>query len=171
MGLAVGLRVGTYEVTAPVGDGGMGRVWRARDLRLGRDVALKVLPDEFAADPERLARFERESLALAALNHPHIATAHGLEDTAAGRALVMEYVAGPTLAERLARGRLRLDEVLEIGRDLASALEAAHDRAMRNIDTGKAGAWRCGPCRAGRHHRAQQRQRDRGARAAQHGAP
>jgi eukaryotic-like serine/threonine-protein kinase len=134
MSLAVGVRVGAYEVTGPLGEGGMGQVWRARDLRLGRDVAIKVLPDAFAHDPERLARFERESQALAALDHPHIAIIHGTEDTGTGRALIMECIPGPTLEGRLARGPLPLPEVCELGRDLASALEAAHDRGVVHRD-------------------------------------
>jgi eukaryotic-like serine/threonine-protein kinase len=134
MSLAVGLRVGAYEVTGPLGEGGMGQVWQARDVRLGRDVAIKVLPDAFAQDPERLARFERESQALAALNHPHIAIIHGTEDTGTGRAIIMECIPGPTLEQRLAHGPLPLAEVYELGRDLASALEAAHDHGVVHRD-------------------------------------
>lgn len=130
MSLAVGMRVGPYDLVAPVAHGGMGQVWRARDPRLARDVAIKVLPDAFAVDPDRLARFERESQVLASLSHPHIAILHGLEDTPLGRALVMEFVAGPTLAERLLRGPLPQTDALVIARDIASALEAAHERGV-----------------------------------------
>src|SRR6478736_2628916 len=96
-----GTRVGIYELVEPIGAGGMGEVWRARDTKLGRDVALKVLPAAFAADPDRLARFEREARLLAALNHPNIATIHGVEDAAGVVGLVMELVDGPTLADKL----------------------------------------------------------------------
>src|SRR5687767_10076296 len=101
MALTIGQRIGVYEVTGPLGAGGMGEVYRARDTRLGRDVALKILPEMFAADPERLARFEREAQVLASLNHPHIAAIHGLEESGSVRALVMELVEGETLAERI----------------------------------------------------------------------
>jgi eukaryotic-like serine/threonine-protein kinase len=134
MGLSAGLRIGAYEITAPLGEGGMGQVWKARDLRLGRDVAIKVLPDEFARDPDRVARFERESQLLAALDHPHIAIVHGLEDTGVGLALVMECIPGPTLEERIARGPLDPAEAIELGRDLAAALEAAHERGIVHRD-------------------------------------
>src|SRR5215211_1783398 len=102
MALTAGQRIGVYEVIGPIGAGGMGEVYRARDTRLGRDVALKILPDMFAADPERLGRFEREAQVLASLNHPHIAAIHGLEESGTVRALVMELVEGETLAERIA---------------------------------------------------------------------
>src|SRR5262245_22512349 len=102
MSLAVGSRIGAYEIVAPLGAGGMGEVYRARDARLQRDIALKILPDAFADDADRLARFTREAQTLAALNHPHIAQVHGLEEHGAVRALVMELVEGPTLAERIA---------------------------------------------------------------------
>jgi serine/threonine protein kinase len=100
----IGRQIGTYQVLSLLGAGGMGEVYRARDLKLGRDVAIKVLPSSFAADAERLRRFEREARLLASLNHPHIATIHGLENFAGVPALVMELVEGPTLAERLAQG-------------------------------------------------------------------
>ena len=130
MPLAVGARLGIYEVTGALGAGGMGEVYRARDTRLGRDVALKVLPDAFAADPDRLARFEREAQVLASLNHPNIGAIYGFE----GRALVLELVDGPTLADRIARGRLPLDEALAIARQIAGALEAAHERGIIHRD-------------------------------------
>src|ERR1700676_642256 len=99
MPLAAGTRLGLYEILAPLGAGGMGEVYRAKDTKLGRDVALKVLPESFAHDTERMARFEREAQVLASLNHPHIATIHGLEDSNGVRALVMERGEGPELAE------------------------------------------------------------------------
>jgi len=129
-----GMRVGPYELVSAVAHGGMGQVWRARDSRLGRDVAIKVLPDAFDTDRERLVRFERECQVLASLSHPHIAIVHGLEDTPAGRALVMEFIAGPTLAERLARGPLPILEAVAVARDIASALEAAHERGIVHRD-------------------------------------
>ena len=109
MTLSPGTKVGPYEVVAPLGAGGMGEVYRARDTKLQRDVAIKVLPDAVAADPDRLARFEREAQVLAALNHPHIAAIYGLEEVRDGvdRALVLELVEGPTLADRIAQGRDR----------------------------------------------------------------
>ena len=108
MALALGSRRGPYEITAKIGAGGMGEVYRARDTKLNRDVALKILPDAFASDPERLARFEREAKTLAALNHAHIAHIHGLEESDGVRALVLEFVDGPTLADLIARGPSRL---------------------------------------------------------------
>src|ERR671911_3148848 len=110
MPLSPGSRLGPYEITSAIGAGGMGEVYRARDTRLNRDVAVKVLPELFASDPERLARFEREAQLLAALNHPHIAHIHGIEESGGTLALVMELVEGETLAERIARGAIPLDE-------------------------------------------------------------
>ena len=107
MSVANGTRIGVYEIQAAIGAGGMGEVYRARDTRLQRDVALKMLPDAFASDQERLARFEREARTLASLNHPHIASVHGFEESGGLHALVMELVEGPTLAERIARARCR----------------------------------------------------------------
>src|SRR5687768_5593925 len=104
MTFSAGTRLGPYEITASLGVGGMGEVYRARDARLKREVALKILPESFANDPERLARFQREAEVLASLNHPNIAAIHGLEESNSTRALVMELVAGETLAERIARG-------------------------------------------------------------------
>src|SRR5687767_5467174 len=116
MALGPGSRVGSYEIISPLGAGGMGEVYRARDPRLNRDVALKVLPSAFADDPERLARFEREAQVLAALNHPHIATIHGIEEKDGARALVLELVEGETLAEIIARGPLAPNEAVRIAR-------------------------------------------------------
>jgi Tol biopolymer transport system component len=140
--LLPGVRVGPYEVVAPLGAGGMGEVLRARDTRLGRDVALKVLPAAFASDTDRLMRFEREARTLAALNHPHIAHIYGLEEIPAGatparppaRALVMELVEGEDLSRRIARGSLPLDDALAIARQIADALEAAHDAGIVHRD-------------------------------------
>src|SRR5439155_4425998 len=128
--LTPGARVGALEVLGPLGAGGMGEVWRARDTRLGREVALKVLPDGLAGDPDRLARLEREARLLAALNHPGIAAIHGLEQADGVPLLVLELVEGPTLAERLRRGPLPVREALEISRQIAEALEAAHEKGI-----------------------------------------
>jgi serine/threonine protein kinase/Tol biopolymer transport system component len=130
----VGGRVGTYDVLAPLGVGGMGEVYRARDTKLNRDVALKFLPDVFALDPDRLARFKREAHVLASLNHPNIAAIYGLEDTGDVKALVLELVEGPTLADRIARGSIDLEEALPIARQIAEALEAAHERGIVHRD-------------------------------------
>jgi Tol biopolymer transport system component len=134
MSLLPGLRLGHYEVVAPLGAGGMGEVYRARDTKLGRDVALKVLPDAFSRDPERLARFEREAHLLASLNHSAIATIHGIEESDGIRFLVLELVPGETLAERLGGGGLRLPEALDIARQIAAALAAAHDHGVIHRD-------------------------------------
>src|SRR3989475_1346787 len=127
MTLAAGTKLGPYELLAPLGAGGMGEVYRARDTRLGREVAIKVLPAAFANDAQRMARFQREAQVLASLNHPNIASIYGLEESGGVRALVMELVEGPTLAERLAQGAIPLDEVLPIAKQIAEALEAAHE--------------------------------------------
>ena len=134
MALSAGQRLGVYEVIGPLGAGGMGEVYRARDTRLGRDVALKILPEVFASDPERLARFEREAQVLASLNHPHIAAIHGLEENGGVRALVMELVDGDTLAERIAGQPMPLDEALGIARQIADALEGAHEQGIIHRD-------------------------------------
>ena len=134
MSLAAGTRFGGYEVLSPIGAGGMGEVFRARDLSLNRTVALKVLPAAFASDADRLARFKREGLVLASLNHPNIAAIHGLEESGGVRALVLEYVDGPTLADRLAAGPIALDDALPIARQIADALEAAHDHGIVHRD-------------------------------------
>lgn len=134
MGATPGTRLGSYRVIASIGVGGMGEVFRARDTKLDRDVALKVLPVEFALDPDRRARFQREAHVLAALNHPHIAQIHGIEDGHGQTALVMELVEGPTLAERIAKGPIALDEALEMARQIAAALSAAHDHGIVHRD-------------------------------------
>jgi len=130
----IGARVGVYDVLSPLGTGGMGEVYLARDTRLARQVAIKFLPQAFARDPERLARFEREARVLASLNHPHIAQIYGLEDSGPSLALAMELVEGPTLAERIAGGPLPIDEALSVARQLASALEAAHEQGIIHRD-------------------------------------
>ena len=134
MALSVGLQLGPYEILSPLGAGGMGEVYRARDSRLGREVAIKVLRDDFAQDPERLARFEREARLLASLNHPNIATIYGLEEANGLRFLVMELVPGPTLADRLQGRPLALGEVLAVGRQVAEGLEAAHEKGVIHRD-------------------------------------
>jgi serine/threonine-protein kinase len=129
-----GARVGPYEVISLLGEGGMGRVWRARHLLLKRDDALKVLPEGFLADPERVARFRREAEVLASLNHPNIAQVHGLEDAGGSSALVMELVEGSTLDDHLVHGPLPVDEALQIGEQIADALDAAHERSIVHRD-------------------------------------
>jgi serine/threonine-protein kinase len=134
LSLKPGSRVGPYEVTARIGEGGMGEVYRATDTNLGRQVAIKVLPDAFAHDADRLARFEREAKTLASLNHANIAIVHGLERIDDGHALVMELVDGPTLADRIAEGPIALDEAIPIARQIAAALEAAHEQGIVHRD-------------------------------------
>src|SRR5262245_12574390 len=134
MALSVGDRFGPYEVVGALGAGGMGQVYRARDSRLGRDVALKLLSDLVARDPERIARFEREARTLASLSHPNIAGIHGLEDSGGVQALVLELVEGPTLADRLSHGPMLVDEALGVARQIADALEAAHEVGIIHRD-------------------------------------
>jgi Tol biopolymer transport system component len=134
MGLAPGTRLGAYEVTAQIGEGGMGQVFRATDTKLKRQVALKILPPSLAADPERLARFQREAEVLASLNHPHIAGIYGLEEGGGLTALVMELVEGEDLSQRIARGPIPLDEALPIVKQIAEALEAAHEQGIVHRD-------------------------------------
>src|SRR5207247_3446056 len=123
-------RLGLYEVVSPLGAGGMGEVYRARDTKLGRAVAVKVLPDALAADADRIARFEREAKALAALNHPHIAALYGMEEAAGRHFLVMELVEGETLAERLRRGAMPVGDALKVARQIGDALGAAHEQRL-----------------------------------------
>jgi Tol biopolymer transport system component len=134
MSLSAGIRLGPYEILSALGAGGMGEVYRARDTKLGRDVAIKVLPDALAHDPERLARFEREAKTLAALNHPNIAHIHGFEDSTAVPALVMELVEGPTLADWIATGARPIDETLKVAAQIADALAAAHEKGIVHRD-------------------------------------
>ena len=134
MTISSGTRLGPYEIVAPIGAGGMGEVYRARDTKLGREVALKVLPVAFAADAERMGRFEREARVLASLNQSNIASIYGFEDSGSTRALVMELVEGPTLADRIAKGPIPVDEALAIARQIAEALEYAHERGIVHRD-------------------------------------
>jgi Tol biopolymer transport system component len=134
MALAAGARLGPYEILSAIGAGGMGEVYRARDTKLDRDVAIKVLPELFVSDPERVARFQREAKTLASLNHPHIGGIYGLEDTDGVHALVLELVEGPTLADRIAQGPNPLEDALPIGRQIAEALEAAHEAGIVHRD-------------------------------------
>ncbi len=132
--LSPGARLGPYEVVSPLGAGGMGEVYRARDTKLGRDVALKVLPEAFTADADRLARFEREAKILASLNHPNIGHIYGLEEADGQQALVLELIEGPTLADRIAQGPIPLDESVPIAKQIAEALEAAHEQGIVHRD-------------------------------------
>src|SRR5258705_8535975 len=134
MSLTPGTKLGPYEIIAPLGACGMGEVFRARDARLGRDVAIKALPEIFATDPERLARFEREARLLASLNHPNVAGIHGIEEVGGHRYLVLEFVEGETLAERLSRGPLPVEEAMEVCRDIAAGVEAAHESGVIHRD-------------------------------------
>ena len=134
MSLTSGTRFGPIEIVSPLGAGGMGEVYRARDTRLDRQVAVKILLESLGRDPDRLLRFEREAGLLAALNHPHIAQIYGLEESGSTRALVMELVEGPTLADRIAEGPLPLDEALPIARQIVEALEAAHEQGIIHRD-------------------------------------
>src|SRR4051812_40150068 len=141
MSLAAGARLGSYEIVGPLGAGGMGEVYRARDTKLNRDVAIKALPELFARDPERVARFEREAQTLASLNHPGIAQIFGLVEIPpragsgeGASALVMELVAGEDLAQRLTRGAIPIEDALPIARQMAEALEAAHERGIVHRD-------------------------------------
>jgi len=134
MALSAGTRLGPYEILDAIGAGGMGEVYRARDSRLGRDVALKVLPEAFARDPDRMVRFEREAKVLASLNHPNIASLYGLEESNGARALVMELVEGPTLSARIQQGSLPLAEALPVAKQIAEGLEYAHERSIIHRD-------------------------------------
>ena len=134
MALTPGTRLGPYEVTAQIGVGGMGEVYRATDTKLKRQVAIKILPPSLAADHDRLSRFQREAEVLASLNHPHIAGLYGLEETDGVSALVMELVEGEDLAQRIARGAMPIDEAFPIAKQIAEALEAAHEQGIIHRD-------------------------------------
>src|SRR6516165_2624414 len=134
MALRAGDRLGVYEIGSLLGAGGMGEVYRAKDTKLGRDIALKILPASFTNDPERVARFRREAQVLASLNHPHIAAIYGLEETNGSQFLILELVEGETLAQRLKAGPLPLDDALTIARQIADALEAAHEKGIIHRD-------------------------------------
>src|SRR5262245_41547028 len=133
MTLDKGTRLGIYEITAHIGHGGMGEVYRARDTTLGRDVAIKPLPSELAKEPDRLARFEREAKLLAALNHPHIAVVYGLHDHEGTKFIAMELVEGETLGSKL-QGPLPVENALRLALQIAGALEAAHDKGVVHRD-------------------------------------
>ena len=134
MSLQPGHQLAHYEIVEPIGKGGMGEVYRARDTKLGRDVAIKVLPDEFAHDTERLRRFQREAKVLASLNHPNIASIYGLEQSGSTHYLVLELVPGKTLAERISGGPIPLEEALEIATKIGEALEEAHEQGFVHRD-------------------------------------
>ena len=134
MPLNPGTRIGAYEITAPIGAGGMGEVYRATDTNLKRSVAIKVLPESVATDRDRLARFQREAEVLASLNHPNIAQVYGFERSTGVTALVMELVEGPTLADRIAQGLIPVHEALPIAKQIAEALEAAHEQGIIHRD-------------------------------------
>src|SRR5688572_4391235 len=134
MAVTQGTRIGVYEVTSQLGEGGMGVVFRAKDTKLLRDVALKVLPDHFADDPDRLGRLQREAQVLASLNHPNIAQIYGLEQASSSGCIVMELVEGETLSDRLQNGPIPLDESIAIARQIVDGLAAAHERGIVHRD-------------------------------------
>src|SRR5258708_725668 len=134
MPLPAETRFGPYQIIGLLGTGGMGEVYRARDTKLGRDVALKILPSAFTTDPERLARFRREAQVLASLNHPHIGAIYGLDEADGHQFLVLELVDGESLDRRIARGPITVDEALVIAKQIAEALEAAHERGIIHRD-------------------------------------
>src|SRR5215471_16240613 len=134
MPLTIGSQLGFHEITAFLGKGGMGEVYRARDLKLKREVAIKILPEEFARDADRLSRFQREAEVLASLNHPNIAAIHDFEETHGTRYLVLELVEGETLADRIARGPVPVEEALLIAKQICDALQAAHEKGIVHRD-------------------------------------
>src|SRR5215831_1227534 len=134
MALTIGTQLGSHEITALLGKGGMGEVYRARDLKLKREVAIKILPEEFSRDADRVSRFQREAEALASLNHPNIAGIYDLAEASGTRFLVLELVEGETLADRIERGPIPVDEALDIAKQIAEALEAAHERSIIHRD-------------------------------------
>src|SRR5262249_13549560 len=134
MALTIGTQLGSHEITGLLGKGGMGEVYRARDLKLKREVAIKILPEEFSRDADRVNRFQREAEVLASLNHPNIANIYELEEQNGSRYLVLELVEGEPLADRIARGPIAVDEVLPISQQIAEALEAAHEKGIIHRD-------------------------------------
>src|SRR5438876_9273566 len=134
MSITVGTQLGAHQITGLLGKGGMGEVYRARDTKLKRDVAIKILPEEFSRDPDRVSRFQREAEVLASLNHPHIAAIYSLEEADGSRFLVLELVEGQTLADRLKRGWLPIDEALTIAKDICEAMGAAHEKGIIHRD-------------------------------------
>src|SRR5262245_31785290 len=134
MALTIGTQLGSHEITGLLGKGGMGEVYRGRDLKLKREVAIKILPDEFPRNSDRVSRFQREAEVLASLNHPNIAAIYDLEEANDTRFLVLELVEGETLADRIQRGPIPLEDALEIGKHICEALEAAHERNVVHRD-------------------------------------
>src|SRR5437870_9727658 len=134
MAITIGTHLGSVQITALLGRGGMGEVYRARDTKLKRDVAIKILPEEFSRDPDRVARFQREAEVLASLNHTNIAAIHDVRESQGARFLVLELVEGETLADRIARGPLAVEEALGIARQICDALEAAHEKGIVHRD-------------------------------------
>src|SRR5438477_6419938 len=134
MAIRISLTLGSFEILAIVGRGGMGEVYRARDTKLKREVAIKILPEEFSRDPDRIARFQREAEVLASLNHPNIAAIYDVSETAGSRFLVLEFVEGETLAERIARGPIPIEEALSIAKSICEALEVAHEKGITHRD-------------------------------------
>src|SRR6516165_4700635 len=134
MPLTIGSQLGSHEITALLGKGGMGEVYRARDLKLKREVAIKILPDEFSRDADRVSRFQREAEVLASLNHPNIAAIYDLEEASGSRYLVLELVEGETLADRIARGPIPVEEALADAKKICEALETAHERGVIHRD-------------------------------------
>src|SRR5438552_11310232 len=130
----IGSKIGLYEITALVGKGGMGEVYRALDTKLKREVAIKILPEEFSRDPDRVSRFQREAEVLASLKHPNIAAIYDLEEAEGSRFLVLEFVEGETLAERIGRGPIPVDDALNIARCICEALEVAHEKGITHRD-------------------------------------
>ena len=141
MALASGTRLGPYEIQSPLGAGGMGEVYKARDTRLDRTVAIKVLPEHVAANPDLKQRFEREARTVAALNHPHICTLHDIGNQDGTDFLVMEYLEGETLAQRLTKGALPLDQALRYAVEIADALDKAHRKGITHRDLNPATSW------------------------------
>src|SRR5919201_5597510 len=134
MALTIGTQLGLHEITALLGKGGMGEVYRARDLKLKRDVAIKILPDEFSLDMDRVGRFQREAEVLASLNHPNIAGIYDVQEADGSRFLVLELVEGETLADRIQRGPIPVSEALRIAKSICEALEAAHEKGVVHRD-------------------------------------
>src|SRR6266704_2775110 len=134
MGITIGTSLGSYEITALLGKGGMGEVYRARDTKLKREVAIKILPEELSRDRDRVARFQREAEVLASLNHPNIAGIYDLEEAEGARFLVLEFVEGETLADRLRRGPIPIEQALNIAKSICEALEAAHEKGITHRD-------------------------------------
>ena len=134
MALSQGMQIGSYEIVSPLGAGGMGEVWRGRDTKLDREVAIKALPEEFAYDTERLARFEREAQVLASLNHPNLGVIHELKEAGGAKYLILELIEGDTLGERIARGAIPVKEALDIAVQIARGVGAAHEKGIVHRD-------------------------------------